>query len=66
MQRYQVNFGHGTSAPGLSLDVPDLKTALIVADINLERGTARILSGDTLIAKVEKRGQHQAPYWVVD
>lgn len=65
-RRYKINFNSTDMADGLSLDVPDLATALIVADINLARGSARILSGDTLVARVEKRGFGQAPYWVVD
>ncbi|MFB0613442.1 hypothetical protein [Aurantiacibacter poecillastricola] len=64
MQRYQVSFDHG-NAEEHSLDVPDLVTALVVADINLTSGTAQILEGEKVLARIEKRGNGSSPYWHV-
>lgn len=66
MHRYQLQIDREDAAETLSLDVPNLVTALIVADINIARGTAQILEGDKLVARIEKRGEGQSPFWVVD
>ena len=66
MQRYQLQIDRGEAGEEQNLDVPNLATALIVADINIARGTAQILKGEEVVARIEKHGAGQAPYWVVD
>lgn len=66
MQRYQLQIDRGEAGEVLNLDVPNLATALIVADINIARGTAQILEGEKVVARIEKHGAGKAPYWVVE
>ena len=63
MQRLRLDFQSGSTSGSHSLDVPDIVTALVVADINMERGVARIHDGDRLVATLEKQGQRTAPFW---
>ncbi|QZH74164.1 MAG: hypothetical protein JY451_10485 [Erythrobacter sp.] len=65
MQRYTLTFGPAGEAARHSLDVPDLPTALVVADINLDQGRAEIREGERLLATLEKQGRNAAPYWRV-
>lgn len=68
MHRLTVNLTPGQacdSANGRCIDVPDISIALVVAEINMERGTAEIRHGETLLATIEKIGPNQAPYWRV-
>ena len=65
MQRFRLDLTSGPDDSGHSLDVPDIVTALVVADINLERGVARIHDGDRLVATLEKKGRGTAPFWRV-
>lgn len=65
MQRLTVNFAphHGFAAQ--FLDVPDITTALVVAQINLDCGTAEIRDGERVLARLEKQGRDPAPFWRV-
>lgn len=67
MSDYRVEFSHGGTLSGdrQSLPVPDLGTALIVADINLQRGLAELRDGERLVATIEKRGPVGKTYWAV-
>ena len=65
MQRYELRIDRTDAAETLSLDVPDLATALIVADINIASGVAQIFQGDRIVATIEKQSPRQAPYWRV-
>jgi len=65
MQRLRIDFVPDAATAVHSLDVPDMVTALVVADINMEGGTARIHRGDRLVATLEKQGRGGAPYWRV-
>ncbi len=65
MQRYMLRIDRRGAAEALSLDVPDLATALIVADINIASGAARIMDGDRIVATIEKQNPAQSPYWRV-
>ncbi len=65
MQRFTLTFGPAGATARQSLDVPDLPTALIVADINLEQGQVEIFDGECLLATLEKQGHGAAPYWRV-
>lgn len=65
MRRLTVNFPvhHGTASQ--HLDVPDIITALVVAQINMDRGTAEIRDGERVLATIEKQGGELAPFWRV-
>jgi len=65
MQRLRIDFASESATGGHSMDVPDMATALVVADINMERGVARIHDGERLLATLEKQGRASAPYWRV-
>ncbi|GEM_PF-2509765 len=65
MQDLTVRFCLEGAAAKHSLHVPDITTALVVAQINADDGSAEIREGERLVAKLEKRGQSQAPFWVV-
>lgn len=67
MQRLRLEFSSqaGPTAPRHCFDVPDMATALLVADINLERGFAEVLDGDKRLARLEKRGEAGRTYWQV-
>lgn len=66
MHRLTVNLtpGHACdSHAGHCLNVPDIATALVVADINMMSGAAEICAGQKVLATVEKNGPGQAPFW---
>lgn len=65
MQRLHVNFTNEGSLVPQSLDVPDITTALVVAEINMGQGPAEIRDGERLLARLEKRGRSHAPFWCV-
>ncbi|KLE32413.1 hypothetical protein [Aurantiacibacter luteus] len=67
MSSYRVEFNQGGLPSGdrQSLPVPDLTTALVVADINLERGVAELHDGDKLVATIEKHGRGGRTYWEI-
>jgi hypothetical protein len=49
-----------------SIDVPDIKTALLVADINVASGRAEIWEGDRLIASIARQSNGPLPFWHVE
>lgn len=63
MQRLRLKFASETSDGTLSFDVPDISTALIVAEINQANGHAEIHDGSRLVATLERRSGPAAPYW---
>lgn len=66
MQRLQLEFQSAPRGMDHTFDVPDIATALVVADINLAQGEARIRSDGKLLARLEKRHSvGHAPYWHV-
>ncbi len=65
MQRLTVNFAPHLGIASQYLDVPDITTALVVAQINLDRGTAEIRDGERVLARLEKQGRELAPFWLV-
>ncbi len=65
MQRLRLDYTPETATGSHTLEVPDMVTALVVADINMQRGVARIHDGDRLVATLEKQGRSSAPYWRV-
>lgn len=65
MQRYELRIDRRGAAQAISLDVPDLATALIVADISIGCGAAHIMDGERIVATIEKQSPAQSPYWRV-
>ncbi|GAA5061460.1 hypothetical protein GCM10023208_30820 [Erythrobacter westpacificensis] len=65
MQRLQLDFQAGSDGARQSFDVPDIATALVVADINLADGKASIRDGEKLVARLEKRHVGGSSYWRV-
>lgn len=67
MQRYRIEYSEigDTGGQRTCLPVPDIATALVVADINLANGIAELREGETLVARLEKRGQQCATFWHV-
>ncbi|MWV27270.1 hypothetical protein [Aurantiacibacter rhizosphaerae] len=65
VQRYELRIDRRGASESLCLDVPDLATALIVADINIASGAAQIFKGNKIVATIEKQSPRQAPYWRV-
>lgn len=68
MQRYELRFATG-SGPALatqSLDVPDIVTALVVADIVATLGNAELWQGEKRLAGLSRRSTGPRPLWQVD
>ena len=49
----------------LEIDAPDTVTALLIADINVETGSAELWDGERLLARVIKHGGAHATFWEV-
>jgi len=67
MQRYRllINADDETGQASISLDAPSVPVALLVADINMDGGTAEIWDGGRRLARMRKRtGAHQS-FWEV-
>ncbi|UIP06616.1 hypothetical protein LY632_13155 [Erythrobacter sp. SDW2] len=47
-------------------DVPDVGTALVVAEINLDEGTAEITGETGLLARLRRRVQGTAGFWQIN
>lgn len=69
MNRYTIRMFSRPSQSGnetaLELHSPSLQLAMIVADINMDKGAAEIWQGSRCIARVEKQPSSGAPYWKV-
>lgn len=71
MNRYRIEFRSNGSraqqAPGLSLsmDVPDIPTALMVAEINMCCGSAELLDGERHIAFIQRQPGTRSAFWRV-
>lgn len=67
MDAYRVEFDNNGTPDGErhSLTVPDVATALVVADINLKKGVAELYDEDGLVATLEKHGRDGKTYWAV-
>ena len=68
MQRFELRYadGNGAHSTTQSLDVPDIVTALAVADIVATRGTAEIWDGNRRLAGLSRRSTGPRPLWQVD
>ena len=67
MDRYSLQISPSSSAGAapLTFDVPDLRTALIVTDINMPAGVAEVWRDDRRIASVRRAGGKDALFWQV-
>ena len=67
MRRFQLHYqsaGVTNHAPD-QIDVPDIGTALVVADILDADGKIEIRDGEALVARFERRDNSGAPFWQV-
>ena len=53
----------GKDMPDTELDSASVEAALLVADINLTRGSAELFADGKRIARLVKRGTGHAPFW---
>ena len=67
MGRYRLEFidEQGNTGARQSFPVPDIITALAVADINMLHGIAEVIDGDKVVATLEKRGRNTGTFWHV-
>ena len=67
MRRFQLRYpaARGELPVMQSLDVPDIATALVVADIIGAGGMLEISDGNGLVAKVQKQASTGAAFWRV-
>ncbi|MGB3166458.1 MAG: hypothetical protein WBA68_06750 [Alteraurantiacibacter sp.] len=65
MQSLRVSFTQPGTDTRRELDVPDVTTALVVAQINSAGGQAELKSDDRVIARLERQGRTLAPFWHV-
>ena len=67
MSEYRLEFSYDGSPVGErhSIAVPDVATALVVADINVAHGVAELRDGERLVAKLEKQGRVGKSWWAV-
>lgn len=65
MQRYQVRIEPRTGEPRnvFELDSPNLRTALVVAEINLGGGTAEIWHRDRRLARMRNERASGQVFW---
>ena len=68
MQRFKLRYPtNRNKLPVMqSLDVPDIVTALVVAEIVGTGGTLEIRDGEDVLAKVVKQGSDGAAFWRVN
>ena len=66
MPRLTLSMTPARGAEPHRMEVPDVGTALVVAEINLTGGSAELLDGDRVIATFEKGGRNSAPFWRVN
>jgi hypothetical protein len=68
MQRFELRYvaGNGSLTATESLDVPDIVTALVVADIVATQGTAEIWSGEKRLAGLSRKSDGPRPLWQID
>ena len=65
MERLRLTFADPRTGTKHELRVPNIATALIVADINLDRGLAELAVGERVLARLERQGRDHAPFWQV-
>lgn len=67
MSRMHLSFEPRTTTPQqhVMLDVLDPATALIIAEINADEGSAELWDGDRRIARLTRRGTAGAGFWEI-
>ncbi|WP_137681015.1 hypothetical protein [Aurantiacibacter suaedae] len=67
MDRYSLHISPAPAAGSspMTFDVPDLRTALIVAEINMASGVAEVWQKDRRLASVRRVNAERLPYWQV-
>ena len=50
----------------IAFTTPDLATSLVVADLNLDGGTAEVIQDGRSIARLRKVGDDGLPVWLVN
>lgn len=67
MVRYRLEYAACNDAQDvlIALDVPDICTALVVAEINAPAGGAHIYDGNRRIARLERQHSARGGYWSV-
>ncbi|GAA0284384.1 hypothetical protein GCM10009127_27350 [Alteraurantiacibacter aestuarii] len=67
MNRYRIEFS-STGRGGedkLAMQVPDIPTALIVAEINMTGGSAQLWDGERRIAEIQRQPGTRSAFWRV-
>jgi hypothetical protein len=67
MPDYRIEYLSQGLNPGerLSMPVPDLRMALIVADINRPTGDVELWDGQQQIARLHREGGGRSGYWQI-
>ena len=67
MDRYNLHISPTPAEGGspMTFDVPDLRTALIVADIMMASGVAEVWQKDRRLASVRRVNGERLPLWQV-
>lgn len=55
-----------TGTEPLEFATPDMATSLVVADLNLDGGTAEVRHDGLLVATLKKLGEDGPPVWLVN
>ncbi|TIX51266.1 hypothetical protein [Alteraurantiacibacter aquimixticola] len=64
---YRIEYLSCGNEPGrrMAIPVPDVRTALIVAEINMPGGSAELWDGDRQIARLQRRPGTRSAFWHV-
>lgn len=66
MGDYRLVLPTAANSDPVEMETLDVTSSLIVAGINLSKGTAELRKGDRRIATLRKGGSEEAPFWVVN
>ena len=66
--RYRLEYASKSEAGDqvISLDVPDIATALVVADINVPGHSAQLWDGEKKVAQLRRQKNADSGYWMVN
>lgn len=67
MNRYRIEFRSNRSRQhqALTMQVPDIPTALTVVEINMSGGSAELWDGDRHIAHIQRQPGTRSAFWRV-
>ena len=67
MPHYRIEYTSQGRNPGerLSMHVPDVRTALIVADINHPHGEVELWDGERQLARLHREDGGKSSYWQI-